>query len=333
MPAGRWQGHGFRLLITPVDDSPLKPADLHQFLDDLRGMTAEECLEVKAVLRMRERQVLSDLFMREAESAVKACPHCDSFHIAKAGSKDGRQRFKCKACSKTFNALTGRPLARLRKADKHIENGQCMVEGLSIRKTARILGVSLPTAFLWRHRFLAAPRAVQPRQLTGVVEADETFFLESFKGQRGGLPRPPKKRGMPASKAGLSVEQIPMLVARDRSSSATLTAVLPSRKAKDIGDRLLPLLSTDSVLCSDGASAYRIIGKTKGIEVKSTPAKKAAGVYHINNVNAYDSRLKSWMFRFKGVATKYLDNYLGWHRMIDKSASLDVQVFLSASFS
>ena len=281
-------------------------------------MSAEECLEVKAVLRIREQQVQSSLVMREAEQAIKACPRCGSLHFAKAGNKDGRQRFKCKACFKTFNALTGTPMARLRLSEKHIENGQCMIGGLSIRKTARELGVSVPTAFLWRHRFLQAQQEVQPALLSGVVEVDETYFLESFKGQRKNLPRPSKKRGTPAAKAGLSAEQIPVLVARDRSSSATLTAVLPSRKAKDIGDRLLPVLSTDSLLCSDGASAYRIIAKTKGIEVKSTPNKKSAGIYHINNVNAYDSRLKGWVFRFKGVATKYLPNYLGWHRMLDR---------------
>ncbi len=291
-------------------------------------MSAEECLEVKAVLRIREQQVQNSLVMREAENAMKVCPHCDSTHIAKDGSKDGRQRFRCKACCKTFNALTGTPMARLRKAEKHIENGHCMVEGLSIRKTARLLGVSVPTAFLWRHRFLQAQRDVQPQQLSGVVEVDETYFLESFKGQRQGIPRPSKTRGTPAKKAGLSFEQIPVLVARDRSSTATLTAVLPSRKAKDIGARLLPVLSTDSLLCSDGASAYRIIAKTKGIKVKSTPAKKAAGIYHINNVNSYDSRLKGWMFRFQGVATKYLPNYLGWHRMLDKTGANPTGLFM-----
>jgi hypothetical protein len=40
----------------------------------------------------------------------------------------------------------------------------------------------------------------------------------------------------------------------------------------------------------------------------------AAGVYHIQNVNVCDSRLKQWMGRFHGVATKYLENYLGWRR-------------------
>ena len=42
------------------------------------------------------------------------------------------------------------------------------------------------------------------------------------------------------------------------------------------------------------------------------------GVFHIQNVNAYDSRLKNWIRRFHGVATKYLDNYLGWRRMLER---------------
>ena len=42
------------------------------------------------------------------------------------------------------------------------------------------------------------------------------------------------------------------------------------------------------------------------------------GIYHIQNVNSYGSRLKGWMRRFNGVATKYLDSYLGWHRANDR---------------
>jgi hypothetical protein len=71
---------------------------------------------------------------------------------------------------------------------------------------------------------------------------------------------------------------------------------------------------------TDGATAYRQVGKDRGVEVRAVPAnpkKKAPGPNHINNVNAYDSRLKQWMDRFNGVATKYLHNYVGWHRWLD----------------
>ena len=48
------------------------------------------------------------------------------------------------------------------------------------------------------------------------------------------------------------------------------------------------------------------------------PRAARTGVYHIQNVNSYTSRLKDWMRPFKGVATKYLENYLGWNRMLDR---------------
>ncbi len=43
--------------------------------------------------------------------------------------------------------------------------------------------------------------------------------------------------------------------------------------------------------------------------------ERRQGVFHIQNVNAYHSRLKTWMRRFNGVATKYLPSYLGAPRI------------------
>ena len=49
------------------------------------------------------------------------------------------------------------------------------------------------TAFRWRHRFLRLIAEHRAQHESGIVEADETFFLESFKGQRK-LPRVARKR-------------------------------------------------------------------------------------------------------------------------------------------
>jgi hypothetical protein len=35
-------------------------------------------------------------------------------------------------------------------------------------------------------------------------------------------------------------------------------------------------------------------------------------------INAYDSRLKVWMARFKGVATRIWPDYPGWRRLLEK---------------
>jgi hypothetical protein len=47
--------------------------------------------------------------------------------------------------------------------------------------------------------------------------------------------------------------------------------------------------------------------------------ERRRGAWHIQNVNAYHSRLKGWLARFKGVATSYLTNYLGWFRALDRN--------------
>ncbi|MDP2828040.1 MAG: IS1595 family transposase, partial [Sulfuricellaceae bacterium] len=40
----------------------------------------------------------------------------------------------------------------------------------------------------------------------------------------------------------------------------------------------------------------------------------------VQNVNAYHSRLKGWVYKFRGVATCYLANYLGWFRALDRDS-------------
>jgi hypothetical protein len=75
-----------------------------------------------------------------------------------------------------------------------LEYAEQMAQGQSARRSATACGVHRDTAFRWRHRFLRLPNEQQATQLEGVVEADETFFLVSFKGQKKGLPRAPRKR-------------------------------------------------------------------------------------------------------------------------------------------
>jgi transposase-like protein len=302
----------------------MRKNDLKRLADAICGLQASELAAIRDVFDRREREVEAELIETEMAGHIKGCPHCHSKELKSAGSKDGRKRFRCKTCGKSFNGLTGTMLSGLHHADKFLANARHMLDSNTVRKTAAAIGVDASTAFRWRHRFLERISEMQPGQLGGMVEADETYFLESFKGQRDPLPRKAKKRGTPAEKRGLSSEQIPVLVARNRSDGSTLTAVLPSRKGKDIAEVLAPKLAGDSVLLTDGSTAYRAVTKVKkGIELRAVPANpknKHAGPNHINNVNAYDHRLKDWVeYTFHGVATKYLPNYLGWHRWLESA--------------
>ena len=243
------------------------------------------------------------------------------------GHASGLRRYRCAACRKTFNALTGTSLARLRKKACWLRYGEALAAGMSLAKAAAHCGVHLTTSFRWRHRFLRAPAAAR-EALAGVVEADETFFRRSHKGsrrwRRGDAPpgRGPHRRGERASKRGLSAEQVPALIARDRAGH-TADAVLPDLGAEAIAAALGPVVAGDAVLCSDGAKAYAAFAAGHGLHHE--PVNLAAGIrvrdgaFHVQNVNAYHGRLKGWMGRFNGVATRYLPNYLGWRRTLERA--------------
>ena len=38
---------------------------------------------------------------------------------------------------------------------------------------------------------------------------------------------------------------------------------------------------------------------------------------HVQNVNGYHQRFKAWLLGFRGVASRYLPNYLGWRWALD----------------
>jgi hypothetical protein len=50
---------------------------------------------------------------------------------------------------------------------------------------------------------------------------------------------------------------------------------------------------------------------------KSDGKERVRGLFHIQNVNNYHSRLKGWMDRFNSVATQYLNNYLSWFQFLE----------------
>lgn len=251
---------------------------------------------------------------------LTGCPHCTSRELQRWGYASGLPRYRCVACRRSFNALTGTPLARLRKKEQWPAQAQALITGESLVKAAQRCDVAVTTAFRWRHRFLSAPALDKPNRLNGIVEADETFILESFKGRRGALPRPARKRGGKASKRGLSAEQIPVLVARDRSGQTT-DAVLAKLDRASVTAALGGVVTPDNQLCCDGGKAIVSFARKGKIPCCILPKpggpRPEAPNLHINNVNAYHGRLKEWLRPFHGVATKYLDRYLGWRRTVE----------------
>ena len=230
-----------------------------------------------------------------------ACPHCqasaESLHSW--GSSHGLARYRCHACGRTCNPLSGTPLARLRKRDQWLRYGQALIDGVSVRAAACRCQIDKNTAFLWRHRFLQQVARHRATNESGIVEADETFFLESLKGQRR-LPRPARHRGG-VGRRGTRPDQVAVLVVRDRSGQIA-DFRLEKLDASHVIAVLRPLIAPDAILCTDGANVYKTFAREAGITHRPINLQQGIrvveGVFHIQNVNAYDSRLKGWMRRF-----------------------------------
>jgi len=266
--------------------------------------------------------------------ANSACPHCACTDLHRFGCAGGLQRYRCRHCHKTFNALTGTPLARLRDKPKWLAYLAAMKQSLTVRQAAADTGIHRNTSFRWRHRFLSWISQDRPSQLHGITEADETYLLESGKGKRD-LERASRKRGGSATKRGISDEQICVLVARDRAGQ-TLDFVMGNGALTKgrLTAALKPKLAADALLVSDANPTYTAFCDAEGFShetVNLSQGQRINGAYHVQNVNAYHSRFKQWLARFHGVATYYLPNYLGWRRAFEQHRQITPESLLNAA--
>lgn len=264
-------------------------------------------------------------------SKGKVCPHCGHHEISRNGryrpknSPEYRQRYLCgnPSCKKSFTDFTKAPISSSKKSlNKWILYAKCMVNGLSLRKSLEYVDISLTTAFFWRHKILDAIRLFMGRgSVGGVIEVDETYFAQSFKGNHKKstnfiMPRTPRKRGKEVKLRGISREQVCVLCAVDRIGNIMAELVTNGRMKCDDLERMFDgCIDEESILCTDSHASYIKFAKNYGLEhqrIKS--GKHKEGIYHIQHINAFHSNLKNWIIRFKGVATKYLANYLYWFK-------------------
>lgn len=272
-----------------------------------------------------------DLLERRIENNYQ-CVHCSSPNIIKFGQRSGLTRYRCKSCSRTFNALTGTPLAHLRKKELWLKFAKTLIDSFSVRKSAVAVQVNLKTTFNWRHHFLRKSHSMESSLLSGIIEADETFFRQSMKGNKN-LNRRARKRGEAAPQRGLSKAHVSVVVLCDRNGrEADYITGLGPVSSSWLDRFLTPHIENDALLVTDKASSFKAFSRHQSIKHKTiigAKGKRVDGTYHIQHVNSYHSTLKNWMLRFHGVATKYLNNYLGWAHQLHKQHINDAQQLIS----
>jgi len=293
------------------------PSDFRDFFINSDTSTQQEIVSSLLSLSLQEVEVKDN---RDIKAVT--CPHCSSKRIRANGKLKGVQRYVCNGCKKNFSETTGKFWYGIKKKEKLNKYLYCLLSGYSIRKSGKETGISIQTSFDWRHKLLTSFSSISVEEFQGIVESDDLFFAYSEKGNHH-LDRKPRQRGEKASKAGISDEKVAVIATCDRSGNKDFKVATRGRISKKDLDKILKgKLDKVDALCSDGHRSYGAFAKANKLKHKKFNASKGQRtvdkVYHVQNVNNMDMRLRKFMDSFNGVATKYLQNYLNWFHVLEK---------------
>jgi len=265
-----------------------------------------------------QKSINKTAFLLETSYDTLCCPHCGGTEKWRWGKRTKLQRYRCKHCKRTFNSLTGTPLAKLNKKEQWLKYAECMVKGMSLRRAAEVCQIDKNTAFHWRHRFLKTAHELKPTGLSGIIETRETYFRKSEKGSRK-LKRKARERGgrhlcVPKR------ELVCLIIARDRYSN-TYDRILNRMSTSEIKS-IEPVFARDALFCSENKWVFKNFAKCFKLRHGTLNLKEGElvkkDIVHLWNVTKYRNRLRNWLLRFRGVATKYLPNYASWFRELDE---------------
>ena len=294
--------------------------------------------EFKKLKRYEKKIILNKLYNIITEINIDderdlniSCPFCNSNEKWKNGKLKERQRYLCKKCHKSYNSFTNTPISYTKKDmvlwKAYLED---LLNQVSLRKSAQKLGISLSTAFFWRHRILDSIRENLPiSSLEGVIEMDETYFNESFKGNHNKstfvMPRAPHKRGKSLVYRRVNKEKVCIVTALDSNSSISINmCCLGPSRSSDLIRVFENKVNKNSLLVTDSHKSYKKLASYFILNHKEIPTgKRFIDEYNLKRSKILHRKIKGFMYIYKGVSTKYLQNYLSLFKFImeDKKES------------
>ena len=203
-----------------------------------------------------------------------------------------------------------------------------MIDKRTIREAAEICNITPKTSFIWRHKILdILSKMMEDIKLNGIVESDETYTNILYKGNHLNsksftMPRVSHKRGNSTKKRGLSKEKVCITCSINLDNkSYSKVSNLGSPTWKSIYNVINRHIEKESILVTDCGKFYnKIVDKLKVNHIPIPDNKYSNGTFNIQKINNYHSQLKGFInYTFKGVSTKYLNNYIVYHNFLNIS--------------
>ena len=96
----------------------MRTPNLKRIVAMLRILTSSQLAAVSAEVAALEARSGATAVVEGRFAAEVSCPHCCGQRIHRHGQANGLQRYRCRECRRTFNALSGTPLSGLHKREK-----------------------------------------------------------------------------------------------------------------------------------------------------------------------------------------------------------------------
>lgn len=259
-----------------------------------------------------------ELIMKELEEfriSLPKCVHCQAEQTLRRAKINGIQRFSCKSCGKYWMATHGTSLAGMHKRALWQKYIQAFEKGLSIRKAAREVGVSIQTSFRWRHRLLSSITCYLPQKIGGIIESSDFQMTLNRKGERSAITSLPDMEQKEQEK---KPETISVLMSVCRGKTEGLSSVIkhPTLNADLVSRAISGKILPGSVIITKDVSSFQEVKKLETIEQIYTQKKGKPGKRDLINLKTAELNqltFQDFLTPFRGVATKYLQNYLNWH--------------------
>ena len=190
---------------------------------------------------------------------------------------------------------------------------------MTLTDTAQEIGVSITTAFAWRHKILKTLLEFNKvYKLSEFIEMNAIYFPINLKGiKRNNMPRYSKKRSSSAFR-GISHHKVWVMTATDCFDNMIFKISGLGSETTEMLMNLKNSFEVGSTLITDSKRTFDKFASEMDMNHYYIPSgfHKSDSGFSLATLNGLHSELKTWLKRFRGVSTKHLQGYLDLFRYL-----------------
>lgn len=291
----------------------------NELLEILNDLSDEIFIEVfrksqKRIKEIEKKEKFKAVEQKFKEKGIQ-CPDCNSFLCIKYGSKDSKQRYKCKSCNITFHAFKNHYFYWT-----HLSHDQwnLLIQIATLGQSAHIISqfinTSKKTAWFNRQKFMKSSQLAKSQKpftkLKGRIEIDETFIKEIHKGNFKD-PNDPRKKWIEENAKDLNC-CIEMAIDENKNIYVQSTNTKRLTKKWVQENLTSKLIEEKSIIACDMQVLYDTVAKETKSTLQQFKSKenKKLNYKNLSNISKIQSSLKEFITHYHGIGFSNIQNYL-----------------------